>query len=97
MMLERIEQTATQVIAVFKHPQGITNTVSYQLLPPAGAPATRVVVPAERPTVIYRQAPRVIYYDDYPRYYSPYPYSWYPPFSVHLGIGHSHRRGGYRR
>jgi len=96
MMLERIEQTPTQVIAVFKHPQGITNTVSYQLLPPTGTTTTQVVVPAEPPEVIYRRAPRVIYYDDYPRY-SPYPYYWYPPFSMHLGIGHSYRRGGYRR
>jgi len=98
-MLERIEQTPTQVIAVFKHPQGISNTVSYQLLPPSGTPTTQVVVQEQRPTVIYRESPRVIYYDDYPRYYSPYPYRWYPPFSVHLGIGHGHsyRRGGYRR
>ncbi len=97
LTLERIEPTDVQVLAVFRAPNGSTNTVVYQVMPPAGTPATQTVV-TERREVIYRPAPRVIYYDDFPRY-SPYPYRWYPPVSVHLGVGYGRwgGRGHYHR
>ncbi|MFO1451379.1 MAG: hypothetical protein U1F61_24680 [Opitutaceae bacterium] len=98
LTLERIEQSDTRVLAVFKYPNGTTNTVAYQVIPPAGTSTAQVVV-RESPDVVYRRAPRVVYYDDYPRYY-PYPYYWYPPVSVHLGIGggyHGRGRGHYHR
>ena len=96
LTLERIEPTEFQVLAVFRAPNGSTNTVVYQVMPPAGTSTTQTVV-TERREVIYRPAPRVIYYDDFPRY-SPYPYRWYPPVSVHLGVGYGRwgGRGHYR-
>lgn len=97
LTLERIEQTDVQVLAVFRAPNGSTNTVVYQVMPPSGTPTTPTVV-TERRTVVYRPAPRVIYYDDYPDYWT-YPYRWYPPVSVHLGVGYGRwsGRGHYRR
>lgn len=91
LTVEQISQTATQVTAVYRYPNGQTNTVAYQLLPTSSAPAsTTVVVPGQPTTVIYDQTPRVIYYDRYdywPRYY-------YPPVSLSLGFGYS---GGWGR
>jgi hypothetical protein len=102
--VERIEQSPTQVVAVYKTSNGQTNTVAYQTLPPAGtaAPATNYVTTAPAPTVVYEQpAPRVVYYNDYnddPFYYPYSPRVWYPPVSVRLGFGFGgHFHGGGSR
>lgn len=91
LTIERIEQTPAQVLVLFKYGNGQSTTVSYQLVPPAGAVATPVMTPVavEQPAVVYRRAPRVVYYDDY------YPY-WYPPVSLSLGVGFGHFHGGGR-
>ena len=92
LAIERIEQSATQIIAVYKYDNGQTNTVAYQTLPPSSSGT--VVTAAPVPTVIYESAPRVVYYDNYDPFYYPYGYS---PFSVRLGIGLGYRGGyGYR-
>lgn len=101
--VERIEQSATQMVAVYKMANGQTNTVAYQTLPPAGtsAPAMTVATPtapapvytvtAPPPAVVYEQpAPRVVYYYDDPFYA---PRVWYPPVSVSLGFGFGHVHG----
>lgn len=90
----KIEQSGSQIIAVYQYANGQTNTVSYQLLPgeSAYAPApTTVVQPGAAPTVIYTDSPRVVYYDG-PGYY---PYYWYPPVSIGLGFGF-HGGWGFR-
>lgn len=105
LTVERIEQTAARVTAVYKNAAGQTTTVAYLLLPGASvatagapAPAGTVAVPATpAPTVVYyTPAPRVVYYDDYaPAYYYGYPRYWGPPISIGLGFGY--RGGGYYR
>lgn len=91
MTIERIEQTANQVTVVYRQTDGQTNVVGYVLLPSATAPGTSVVVTTPAPTVVYRAAPRVVYYDPY--YYDRW-YGW-PPLSVSLGFGYGYYRGGY--
>jgi hypothetical protein len=113
--VEKIVQTANQVIAFYRTANGQATTVAYQSLPPSGtaAPAAAttttaapaVVVTSPPPTtVVYETAPRVVYYNDYPRYY--YPRVWYPPVSLSFGFGyrshhggfhHHHHHGGFRR
>ena len=91
LTIARIEQTATQVTVVYLAAGGATNTVVYQLLPPADS-ATNV---AAAPPGVYQAPPGVVYYDDYgPGYYYA-PFGWYPPVSVQLGFGF--RGGGFRR
>ena len=97
--VERIEQGASQVTATYRYANGQTNTVVYQVLPPAGAPAATAqtqVVQGPPPAVVYEQAPRTVYVEEYygPRYY-PYPYAYYPPVSLHLGFGYGYRGGYY--
>jgi len=86
----RIEQSGSQIIAIYQYSNGQTNTVSYQLLPASGAyaPVTADVGPP--PTVIYTDSPRVVYYDG--PGYGYYPGYWYPPVSLGIGLGF---RGGY--
>jgi hypothetical protein len=97
MTVERISQTALQVIAFYRNANGQPVTVAYQTLPPSGVaqtpapaqPAPAVVVTAPPPTVVYETAPRVVYYES-PAYY--YPRYYYPPVSLSFGFGY---RGGY--
>ncbi len=99
LTIERIEQSASQIVAVYKNASGQTNTVAYQALPPATAPAPAPTTPP--PALLYAPAPRVVYYDSYdPFYYSSYPYYprvWYPPVSLRLGFGFGHRGGFHHR
>ena len=107
IVIEQIQQTAAQVIAVYRYGTGQTNVVSYQVLPTATAPgvATTTAAPAvvyQQPattTVVYQTTPRVVYYSD-PTYYPAYPYYWWPaPVSVSLGFGYrwggGHWGGGF--
>ncbi len=93
--IERVVQTAHQTIAFYRTAQGQATTVAYQTLPPGtgvaapSAPPPTVVMAQPAPTVVYRTAPRVVYYDS-PSYY--YPQVWYPPVSLSFGIGY---RGGF--
>ncbi|MCX6953762.1 MAG: hypothetical protein NTV51_16545 [Verrucomicrobia bacterium] len=105
LTIDRIEQTAAQVTAVYRNASGQTTTVAYLILPgasvaTAGTPAATgtVAVPASpAPKVVYYEpAPRVVYYEDYaPAYYYGYPRYWGPPVSIGLGFGF--RSGGYYR
>lgn len=99
LTVERIVQTANQVIAFYRNGSGQTTTVAYQALPPSGSPAPApapVVVTAPPPTVVYQTAPRVVYYDDYyPTYYAPR--YWYPPVSLSFGFGYRSFHGGHGR
>jgi len=103
--IDQIQQTSTQVIAVYRYGAGQTNVVSYQVLPTAtaGVPVTTTQAPTvvyqQQPTttVVYQSAPRVVYYSD-PVYYPNY-YWWPGPVSVSLGLGYGwggHWGGGYR-
>ncbi|HWB98063.1 MAG TPA: hypothetical protein VG672_15220 [Bryobacteraceae bacterium] len=94
--VERIDQTATQITAVYKYSNGQETTVSYQPLSAAGAagvpvPATAAPATTTTSTVVYT-APG--YYYDYGPYY--YPWGWYPPVTVGIGLGfHSGFHGGF--
>jgi hypothetical protein len=102
VLIEKIDQSASQVAVTYKDASGQTSVVSYQLLSAAGttapAPAPAPVsVVASRPVVVYPSAPRVIYYDTYEPAYYPRYYA-YPPVSLHLGFGYYHGfGGGYHR
>jgi len=88
----RIEQSGSQVVAVYQYANGQTNTVAYQLLPANGATVADAGQPGPAPTVVYTDSPRVVYYDGPGYYPGYYPYYWYPPVSVGIGLGF---RGGY--
>jgi hypothetical protein len=88
----RIEQSNSQMVAVYQYSNGQTNTVAYQLLPANGAPAAETAQSGPAPTVVYADSPRVVYYDGPGYYPGYYPYYWYPPVSVGIGLGF---RGGY--
>jgi hypothetical protein len=92
LTVDRIEQSATQIVAVYRNASGQTNTVAYQTLPPTTATTATTTTPP--PTVVYESTPRVVYYyDGYDPFYYPY---WYAPFSVRVGLGYGyHFHGGY--
>ncbi len=92
MTVVRIEQSGSQVVAVYQYSNGQTNTVAYLLLPANGAYAPGAAQPGPAPTVVYADSPRVVYYDGPGYYPGYYPYYWYPPISVGIGLGF---RGGY--
>ena len=79
--VERITQTATEVVATYRNTAGQLTVVAYRVMPPnaASAPA-----PA-----MYETSPRVVYYD-YPDYY-------YPRSFVGVGFGRHGFRGGHFR
>lgn len=94
LAVERIEQSAAQIVATYRNSNGQVNVVCYQTLPPTGTPAEVVSVPASPPpTVVYQAPPRVVYYDYYDPFYYPYSRVWYPPVSVRFGVGFGHRGG----
>ena len=95
LTIDRIEQTSTQITAVYRYGNGQINAVAYLLLPAAGAAANPnpVVTPTTpAPVVAYEATPRVVYYDDYywPGYY---PYYWYPPVAFRVGLGFNYHYG----
>jgi hypothetical protein len=101
LAIDRIEQTSTQVTAVYRYGNGQINAVAYLLLPAAGAAAASPIATPTTPppAVVYQAAPRVVYYDDYydygPGYY---PYYWYPPVAFRVGLGFNYHygyHGGY--
>jgi hypothetical protein len=99
LAIDKMVQTSTQIIVVYKYANGQTNTVAYQLLPVAGAaPGAAPVAPAASPTVVPAATTTVVYaapgyyYDPY--YYSPWPWPWFAPVSVGIGFGYYHG-GGY--
>jgi hypothetical protein len=104
LAIDRIEQTSTQVTAVYRYTNGQINAVAYLLLPAAGAATSPVVTSVPTPStpppaVVYEAAPRGVYYDDsygyWPAYY---PYYWYPPVSFRVGLGFNYHygyHGGY--
>jgi hypothetical protein len=99
LTIEKIEQTSTQITAVYRYANGQINTVAYLLLPTAGAAATPgatlVAAPSTPPpAVVYDNTPRVVYYDD-DYGYGPayYPYYWYPPVAFRVGLGFNYNYG----
>ena len=103
LAIKQIVQSAREVTVSYQLANGQTRTISYQLLPTAGAqvaqgvpvpasappPVTVVPAPVGVPTVTVVPAPTVIYTPAVESYYyDPY-YSgyWYPPVSVSLGLG----------
>jgi hypothetical protein len=98
--IDKIEQTSTQITAVYRYANGQTNIVAYLLLPTAGTAAIPVPAPSTPPpAVVYDTAPRVVYYDESygygPAYY---PYYWYPPVAFRVGLGFNYHygyHGGY--
>lgn len=92
LTVERIEQSSTQIVAVYKYANGQTNTVAYQTLPPATGTTGTTTTVAPSTTVIYESSPRIVY--AYDPFYDPF---WYPPFAVRVGVGFGFRGGyGYR-
>jgi hypothetical protein len=105
LAIDRIEQTSTQIMVVYRYGNGQINAVAYLLLPTAGAAASPVPTPSTpAPTVVYQAEPRAVYYDDYYDGYGPsyYPYYWYPPIAFRVGLGFNYHYGyhggfgGYR-
>jgi hypothetical protein len=90
--IERIEQTPTQVLVVYKYANGQNNTVAYQLLPAAtpNVAATPAVAAPPQRVVVYAPPPRVVYYDYAPYYYPRY---YYPPVSLSFGFGYGFGHG----
>jgi hypothetical protein len=87
--VERIEQSAAQVVVAYRLPDGRSSVIGYVLLANTGAAAAPVVSPA--PVVVYEPSPRVVYYSSY---YDPWYY--YPPVTLGLGFGIGHGfYGGY--
>jgi hypothetical protein len=85
----KIDQKSSEIDVVYKDANGLTNIVSYQLLPSAETAAPAPGAPAAQRSVVYQAGPPVYYYDPY--YYGEYyPWYWYAP------IGLSFRFGGYR-
>jgi hypothetical protein len=85
--VERIEQSGSQITAVYKYANGQLSTIMYMPLPAneaaaAGAPGAQA--PAST-TVVY-STPAPAYYPYYPAY-GYYPYGWYPPVGIRLGFG----------
>lgn len=102
LTVERIVQSANQVIAAYRNVSGQLFTVAYQTLPPSGSAPAPTVVPANPapavvhvapPPAVYETAPRVIYYDDPDYYY--YPRYYYPPVSFGFGFGYRSFHGGH--
>ena len=97
LSVDKIVQTAAQITVVYRSANGQTNTVAYQLLPTAGAPAATVVAAPPPPRVVYVQPAPRYYYDPFydPFYYSGYYGSpWYGPVSLSLGLGWGFHGGG---
>lgn len=100
LTVEQINQGASQIIVVYRHASGQTNTVAYQLLPVAAPPAVvsaapaTVVVQNPAPTVVYQESPRVIYYDSYDPFWPRYSRPYYPPVSLSFGFGYYSGWGG---
>lgn len=98
--VERIDQTSDRIIVTYKSADGQLSTISYQLLPNAASAASAtttatVVVPSQAPRVVYTStyAPSYPYYvyDNSPYYY---PWGFYSPVSLSIGLGYGFR-GGY--
>ena len=95
LAVDRIEQSANQILVTYKDSAGQPTVVSYQLLATAAnAPTVATTAPAVAP------APQVVYVDPYPYVYAdPYYYPWpyYSPVAVSVGFGfypgHVHFRG----
>jgi hypothetical protein len=87
MTVYRIEQSGSQITAVYRFANGRLNIITYMPLPEneaaaAGAPAA----PAPASTTVVYSTPAPAYYPYYP-YYGYYPYGWYPPVAIRLGFG----------
>ena len=95
--VERIDQTATQITAVYKYANGQESTVSYQPLSAAGTagvPVPATAAPAATTSTVVYTSPG--YYYDYGPYPYYYPWGWYAPVRVGVGFGfHSGFRGGW--
>lgn len=88
LSIEQINETASEVIVVYKNSNGQPNAVAYELLLTAGTPsgATAVVTTTPPPAVVYyTPAPRAYYYDYYDPFYAPWP--WYGPVAFGVGVG----------
>lgn len=106
LTVERIVQTAGQVIVFYRNASGQASTVAYQSLPPSGtAPATAAAVtttatvatPATTaPRVVVVSQPQTVVYETAPRvvYYDDYPRYYYPRYyypPVSLSFGFGYR------
>lgn len=103
LAVDRIEQSANQIVVTYKDNAGQPTVVSYQLLATA-ANAPTVATPATpAPAVAVAPAAPVVYVEPYPYVYAdPYYYPWpyYSPVAVSVGFGfypgHVHFRGPAR-
>lgn len=85
MVISKIEIAATQVAVTWQAEGAQPITVIYR-------PLSSVSAATGSQDTVYREPPRVIYYDDYyPAYYG-YPY-WYPSFSFGFRGGFGGRHG----
>lgn len=93
LTIAAISQTARDITVTYRLANSSTRTISYQLLPDAGAPAVAEVAPTvvqSAPTTVqvveYAPPPTVIYRTYDPYYYDPF---YWPrvPVSVNLGFG----------
>ena len=96
LAIAKMEVTGDHITVVYQYGNGQTNTVSYQLLSSAGAPAATAAVPTAvvpaTTTVVYQQPG--YYYD--PFYYG-WGWPWYGPVAIGLGFSYhyGHFYGGH--
>jgi len=95
-----VDQTSAAINVVYRDSNGLTTTVSYQVLPagevPGAAPAAAPAAPGTT-TVVYQAAPAAAYYAPYPYYGGYYPWGWYAPIGIGIGFGwHGGWGGGWR-
>jgi len=88
MKVDRIDQSATQVTAIYRQANGQTVTITYLPLPDS---ETGAGAAAPGSTVVYG-SPAPAYYYPYGYYpYAYYPWGWYPPIAVGFRFGFGHR------
>lgn len=100
LTIASISQTARDITVTYRLANNSTRTISYQLLPEAGAPVVAEAAPVvvqTAPTTVevveYTPPPPTVIYRTYdPYYYDPF---YWPrvPVSVNLGIGWTFRGG----
>jgi hypothetical protein len=96
--IEKIDQTNSAVTVVYRTAGGQTQTVSYLLLPAADTGGLSVATPSTPAPAVSSGSTTVIYAPPPPVYYYPayYPWGWYGPRSVHIGLGFGFYGHGYR-
>lgn len=93
LTIKQIVQTAREIDVSYQLANGLTRTISYQLLLTANPTPAPAVAAAPAPVVVVAPPPAAYFYD----YYDPFYYygPWYGPVAVRVG-GEFGFRGRWR-